>query len=269
MTDIGRRLHWARTSAGLSQKDLAASVGCTSKTIRRYEKSITRPDTRMLHRLATATDTPIEILIGAGERSPDASPASFISQGEDPGGARTARGAIAHRIGGSESEAHVPVQIATIDGPAIRPTNQRAPVPMSDVEKAGVSVCSLYAAPVPTAHHRLRSMLYPVSTLLIEISPHPDPLCTQLHERRFVDGRYVVQIGPSGLQVKDLRIRANGAISVADIDGENAFQCRSAYHHSVVIHAAVLGQVTPNAAAGLDGAPGRDLQQGDLFSPNR
>ncbi len=269
MIDIGRRLHWARTSAGLSQKELAASVGCTSKTIRRYEKGITRPDAQMLHRLATATDTPVEILIGAGGHSAEAYPLSLLSPTGDTNGTRAARDAIAHRSMLPESTARVPVQIATIDGPAITPTRQRAQVPMSDVEKAGVSVCSLHAAPVPTAHHRLRSMLYPVSTLLIELSPHPDPLCTQLHERRFIDGRYVVQIGPSGLQVKDLHIRANGAISVADIDGENAFLCRSAYHHSVVIHAAVLGDVTPKAAADPGGASVRDLHQGDLFSPNR
>lgn len=268
MIDIGRRLHWARTSAGLSQKDLAASVGCTSKTIRRYEKGITRPDTRMLHRLATATNIRMETLIGAGESSAGTSPASFTIERGDPGGTRAARNAIAHRGMLPESAARVPVQVATINGPSITPTSQRAQVPILDVEKAGGSVCSLYAAPVPTTHHRLRSMLYPVSTLLIELSPHPDPLCTQLHERRFVDGRYVVQIGPSGLQVKDLRIRANGAISVADIDGENAFLCRSAYHHSVVIHAAVLGDVTPNTATDADSAPVRDLQQGDLFSRN-
>ena len=117
MIDIGRRLHWARTSAGLSQKDLAASVGCTSKTIRRYEKSITRPDTRMLYRLATATGTSIETLIGAGERSADASPASRISEGDGAGGTRIARNAIAHRSMPPESAARVPVQVATIDGP--------------------------------------------------------------------------------------------------------------------------------------------------------
>ena len=222
----------------------------------------------MLYRLATATGTSIETLIGAGERSADASPASRISEGDGAGGTRIARNAIAHRSMPPESAARVPVQVATIDGPAITPTSQRAQVPLSDVEKTGVSVCSLHATPIPTAHHRLRSILYPVSTLLIRLSPHPDPLCTQLHERRFVDGRYVVQIGPSGLQVKDLRIRANGAISIADIDGEHAFLCRSAYYHSVVIRAAVLGNVTPNAAADPDRAPVRDLQQGDLFSRN-
>jgi len=222
----------------------------------------------MLYRLATATGMSIETLIGAGERSANASPAALISESDDAGGTRVARNAIAHRGMLPGSAARVPVQVATIDGPAITPTSQRAQVPLSDVEKAGVSVCSLHAAPVPTTHHRLRSMLYPVSALLLRLSPHPDPLCTQLHERRFVDGRYVVQIGPSGLQVKDLRIRANGAISVADIDGEHAFLCRSAYHHSVVIHAAVLGDVTPNAAADPRGAPVRNLQQGDLFSRN-
>lgn len=266
MTDIGRRLHWARTSAGLSQKDLAAAVGCTSKTIRRYEKSITHPDTRMLHRLATATDTPVEILLGASTSSPGTPLASFILERDATGATRAARDAIAHRGELRDPAARVPVQIATINGPLITPTSQRAQVPKSDVEKAGVSVCSLHAAPVPTNHHRLRSMLHPVSTLLIERSARPDPLRAQLQDRRFVDGRYVVQIGPSGLQVKDLRIRANGAISVADIDGDNAFLCRSAYHHKVVIHAAVLGHVTPSATSASGGAPVRDLQQGDLFS---
>jgi transcriptional regulator with XRE-family HTH domain len=269
MINIGRRLLWARTSAGLSQRDLAASVGCTSKTIRRYEKSITQPDTRMLQRIAAATNVPIQTLIGVGDNSGEvclSDDASLKPQISRASGKRDYRATVTHHHASLGAEGRVPVRIVAIDGPSIIPTNRRAEVPLLDVQKTGGSICSLHAAPVPSTHHRLRSMLYPVSTLLIELSTHPDPLCTQLRERRFVDGRYVIRIGPSGLQVKDLRIRANGAISVSDIAGKHAFLCRPSHHHSIVIHAAVLGDVTPNGAPLLDGAPVTDREQGDLFS---
>lgn len=269
MTNIGRRLLWARTLAGLSQRDLAASVGCTSKTIRRYEKSITQPDTRMLQRIAAATNVPIQTLIGVGDNSGKGSLSPATSLEPRTSGAigeSDSHAPFTHHFAAPGPEEHVPVRIAAIDGPSITPTNRRAQVPLLDVQKAGVSVCSLYAAPIPTTHHQLRSMLYPVSTLLIELSTHPDPLCTQLRERRFVDGRYVIRIGPSGLQVKDLRIRANGAVSVCDIDGRHAFLCRSSHHHSIVIHAAVLGDVTPTGASTLDSPPATNRPQGDLVS---
>lgn len=281
MINIGQRLLWARTSAGLSQRDLAAAVGCTSKTIRRYEKSITQPDTRMLQRIAAATNVPMQTLIGVGENAGEvclSSDASLEPRPSRASGKRGNRTAATHHHPSPAPEGRVPVRIATINGPSIISTNRRAEVPLIDVQKAGVSVCSLHAAPVPAAHHRLRSMLYPVSTLLIELSTHPDPLCTQLRERRFVDGRYVIRIGPSGLQVKDLRIRADGAISVSDIDGKHAFLCRPPHHHSIVMHAAVLGDVTPTGAPALN-APSLNApslkapatthrEQGDLFYRN-
>jgi transcriptional regulator with XRE-family HTH domain len=57
---IGRRIRWARRSAGLSQDALAAKIGTTRQVIIRWEKDRHLPNLESRQKLAAATGQPAE-----------------------------------------------------------------------------------------------------------------------------------------------------------------------------------------------------------------
>jgi ribosome-binding protein aMBF1 (putative translation factor) len=62
---LARALIDARAQAGLTQEELARRVDTTQSVIARLESGRTRPSTRTLERLATATGTRLRIIFEA------------------------------------------------------------------------------------------------------------------------------------------------------------------------------------------------------------
>ena len=66
---IGQRIHELRTSAGLSQRQLAQRVGSTAAAIARLEEADYRGNAlAMLHRVATALGRRVELRLPSGRR---------------------------------------------------------------------------------------------------------------------------------------------------------------------------------------------------------
>jgi transcriptional regulator with XRE-family HTH domain len=65
---VGARLRTARRSAGLTQRQLAESLGVESITVSRWERGVTTPSLPRLRRIAELTQTTVSDLV----RSPDA-----------------------------------------------------------------------------------------------------------------------------------------------------------------------------------------------------
>ena len=57
---VARRIRWARTQLGFTQKELAEAVGCHALTIYRLEKSIRPPTVNMLYLIAKAMGLALE-----------------------------------------------------------------------------------------------------------------------------------------------------------------------------------------------------------------
>lgn len=64
MKTMGEKIKLLRTSAGLTQEQLAESIGVATKTIQRYETEESRPDTYALARLASYFDVSADYLLG-------------------------------------------------------------------------------------------------------------------------------------------------------------------------------------------------------------
>lgn len=71
MGDYRAAIKAARERAGLTQEELARKVGCSSSTVRNWERGDTRPRSPALMAIAQATGVPVETLAasGATERS--------------------------------------------------------------------------------------------------------------------------------------------------------------------------------------------------------
>lgn len=63
---IGERIKGLRLSSGMTSQQLADLVGCSRKTIQRYENNSYEPTTYILKRLAAVFDVSAEYLLGQG-----------------------------------------------------------------------------------------------------------------------------------------------------------------------------------------------------------
>ena len=68
---VGGRLRTARRGAGLTQKQLAETLGVESITVSRWERGVTTPSLPRLRRIAELTGTTVSDLV----RTPDAATA--------------------------------------------------------------------------------------------------------------------------------------------------------------------------------------------------
>lgn len=143
------------------------------------------------------------------------------------------------------ASSRVPIPMVSAAGQDLRLTGERAHVATPLLQRAGAALQRIHAFPVPASHHDLRAVLYPATILLVDPWTPPEPLSTSLQNGRFVDGRYVVTIGTSGLQVKDLRARPDRSVAVSCLRGHDAFFCRPSHQRGVRIHASVVGTAPP------------------------
>ncbi len=60
---VGARLRAARRSAGLTQRQLAESLGVESITVSRWERGVTTPSLPRLRRIAELTETTVSDLV--------------------------------------------------------------------------------------------------------------------------------------------------------------------------------------------------------------
>jgi hypothetical protein len=170
---------------------------------------------------------------------------------------------VPHEPDATGTSSRVPVPIVSAVGQELRRTGERAHVAAPILQRAGAALQRIHAFPVPASHHDLRAVLYPASVLLVDPWTPPEPLSTALQDGRFVDGRYVATIGTSGLQVKDLRARPDGSVSVSCLRGHDAFFCRPSHQRGVRIHASVVGTAPPET---IRSPRPQTVVQGCLFS---
>ena len=78
MTDIGNRIKAALDKAGLSQRQLAASLNTTEATISQYVRGKRIPKTTMLEKIAKACNVPVSQLIDASMEPPKKEHIEFI-----------------------------------------------------------------------------------------------------------------------------------------------------------------------------------------------
>jgi transcriptional regulator with XRE-family HTH domain len=257
MTDIGPLIRAARVSARLSQKELARHIGRTSKTVRRYEHDQTRPDIRILQRIALATGRPVEYFFGhppaanvhSGARPPREASSDGVSPraaSREAGGASTVReedGAASGRSGAiapAAPQRTVPVPLVAIDGNALVPTTEERGVPRSLLARTGLSRSRASLLQTPTKPYDVRLHLADADFLMLEVFDEPMTLSALIGNGRFVDGRYVVQVGIARLQIKDLVARPDGSVSVASVNRTVQFRCRPEERTGITLHAAVV-----------------------------
>jgi len=258
MKDIGPLIRTARRAARLSQKELARHVGRTSKTIRRYEHGHTRPDIRILQRIARATNRPIDYFfdqasratIHSGTRPPRSAASDGVLPEQEqsrpaspPGLASTVpgvvgpngRGVVPPTGQGTES-----VSLVAIEGDALVPTEHEGPVPTALLLRAGLHRQQVSLLQTPTFPSDVRLHLAHADFLVLEVFDAPAPLSVLVDDGRFVDGRYVVQIGVAGLQIKDLVAQPDGSVSIESLNRTMRVRCRPDELSGVIIHAAVV-----------------------------
>lgn len=63
MVNIGKRIKSARQKVGMSQEELAQTIGVTKSTISKYEKGAREPRYDQLQRIAAALGVPVQELI--------------------------------------------------------------------------------------------------------------------------------------------------------------------------------------------------------------
>lgn len=219
MTDVGAQIRNARKASNLSQSELGNRIGRTSKTVRRYEQGKTTPDTNILGMIADATDHPIEFFL--------------TSDGGPEGGGRTSL----RRPPGATAVALLPM--VRIDGSQLIETGVRKDVPQVYLRRVGLDPENACLLRIPTGHYSLRRQLGPSSTLVLEPLTEPTSLDAYIAAERFVDGRYVVDIGNAGLQIKELTARPDGTVSVASLDAAQRFRCPPKEQDGITIHATV------------------------------
>lgn len=262
MTDIGPLIRSARVSARLSQKELARHIGRTSKTVRRYEHDQTRPDIRILQRIALATGRPVEYFFGqppaavvhAGSRPPREASSDGVASRTPPQEAGSDRapivreedattgrnGTTGRSVATSTTRRTVPVPLVAIDGHALVPTTEERAVSCSLLVRAGLSRSQASLLQTPTKPYDVRLHLSDADFLMLEVFDEPMTLSELVGNGRFVDGRYIVQVGVARLQIKDLVARPDGSVSVASVNRAVQFRCRPDERTGIIFHAAVV-----------------------------
>lgn len=75
MINLARRIAEARRDAGLTQADLAATMGVSEKAVQTWEQGTFTPRPKRLHALAAALGKPVEWFVSdAPDAPPGASP---------------------------------------------------------------------------------------------------------------------------------------------------------------------------------------------------
>ena len=241
MTDVGTRIRSARILAQLSQQELGEKVGRTSKTIRRYEQGKTEPDTGVLRRIARSTEQPIEFfvrpllpaLVQAEARRPDGRPGHTPSPPEAAGRRRPDRTAhnagvrmkrLPPRTGIRTAEVHMLPRVGIKDAEIVR-TDDDVAVPGSLLTRIGIPADRAHVLEMPAGHYDARLHFSQSDLLILDLYETPAALDVLTVQNRFVDGLYIVQIGSSALQIKDLSARPDGAIVVASPDQVRCYRC--------------------------------------------
>ncbi len=81
---IGRNVRLQRLARGLSQTDLARTLGVTYQQVQRYERGLNRIGGGRLTRIAAALDVPLAALFEGAEPGGQGSAASFAHLITDP-----------------------------------------------------------------------------------------------------------------------------------------------------------------------------------------
>ena len=71
MNDLGDSIKYFRKIKGLSQEDLAAKIGKSVSSVRKYEQAVVLPSTEVLQAIASALDVSFEKLVSNEPNSSD------------------------------------------------------------------------------------------------------------------------------------------------------------------------------------------------------
>lgn len=242
---IGNRIRTARTNAGLSQDQLGTAVGLTGKTIRRYEKGSTTPDSKAVGLIADITGHPVGFFLPDAVAAADETPRPAASDDaattptlDGPSPEKAPVRARYHTdVVATDAQ---PVGVMSIDGPRLVETGDVGGVPPHLLRRVSVTAEEVRLLPIPTRHYALRRFLHPSTTLVLRPASPPHPVETVVGDGSFVDGQYVVGIGRAGLQVKTLAAQPDGALVVAEVDGSNRFRYTVDELDGVTLHAHVI-----------------------------
>lgn len=224
MTDVGSQIRAARKTANLSQSELGDAIGRTSKTVRRYEQGKTTPDTNVLSLIASATGHPVEYFLtgqGSKPRSRRSVPSPTVPHG------RETEGVV------------LSIPMVTISGTELVKTGDHEDVPALFLRRVGLDTDRARLLHIPGGHYTLRRQMRPSDTLVLDVLQQTQSLDAFIRRGRFVDGRYLVDIGASGLQIKDLTARPDGTVAISGLDDAQRFRCSPENQAGVIIHAIV------------------------------
>lgn len=236
----------AREDAGLSQDQLGAAVSMTGKTIRRYEKSETTPDSNTISRIADVTGYPVSFFLSDAIRAAGAAPSA---PGSDRGAAahtrpHDARGAkpVSPSVyfGAVPTPHAEPVAYVAIEGTRLVETGSSGRVPPPLLRRVNHEADDVRLLCVPERHYALQRYLHPSDTLVLRLLDLTPSVATSMQRDRFADGRYVVGVGQAGLQVKTLTAHPGGSVALEAADGTQRFLYGPDELDGITLHARVV-----------------------------
>jgi hypothetical protein len=204
----------------------------TGKTIRRYEKGQTTPDSTCVAEIAEVTDRPLAYFLPALPLESEEEPTPLTVDPVTPATLDAPR-----HLSPADT---VDVVLTAIQGPRLVDTDETRPVPWGLLRHVDMAPDHLRLMKVPRRHYTLLRFLRPSNTLVLDPLDRPMPLDAYLRSGPFVDGQYVLGIGHASLQIKTVTAHPDDTITIESVDGTQRFRYQPEETSGVALHAAVV-----------------------------